>query len=210
VKWFLVTKEKDKFPTNGTYKDWKPLLRKEGKQQCVYCAIKEAIFGGYRNFHVEHFKPKSKFKDLENDYSNLFYVCSICNAFKGNDWPEGVDEQKHPDVYAYPSPAVHDYATFLAVDAHGAVVSNQPAGSYLIERVYLNRPQLMRMRRVDRVVHEVDGTVQDLRDLAAGKQLPPDLTSRCFNILSDAVSFLTDVRFASPYEPEEVERARAQ
>lgn len=205
MKWFLVTKDKDKFPTNGTYKDWKSLLRVEGNHQCVYCAVEEAIFGGYRNFHVEHFKPKSKFKELANDYSNLFYVCSICNAFKGNDWPD-VDEKQHPDVYAYPSPAIHDYGSFLAVDEHGVVTSTRPAGSYLIERIYLNRPQLMRLRRVDRVVREVNGMVQDLRRLAAGKRLTDELKERWISTLTDAVSFVTDVRYALPYEPEDVER----
>ena len=60
-------KEKTQQPTKGKYSDWKEILAEEGFNQCVYCAIPDACFGGIRNFHVEHYRPKSKFKKLENN-----------------------------------------------------------------------------------------------------------------------------------------------
>jgi hypothetical protein len=72
MRWRRIPKEKYQAPQKGTYSDWKPQLAKEGFQQCVYCAVGEPAFGGFRNFHVEHYRPKKKFAQLENDYANLF------------------------------------------------------------------------------------------------------------------------------------------
>ncbi len=42
---------------------------------------------------MEHYRPKSKFKELITDYPNLFYCCRACNGRKGKNWfepePEG-------------------------------------------------------------------------------------------------------------------------
>ena len=66
MNWKRVPKEKSNQPAKGTYSDWKVDLSKEGFHQCVYCTITEHSFGGIRNFHVEHFKPKSVFPELLN------------------------------------------------------------------------------------------------------------------------------------------------
>lgn len=74
MNWKRIPKENSSQPSTGTYKDWKELLSVEGFHQCVYCSISEAEFGGIRNFHVEHYKPKSlpAFASLVNTYTNLF------------------------------------------------------------------------------------------------------------------------------------------
>src|SRR5688500_18636223 len=107
-----IPKEKTPPPESGTYQDWKALLADEGAHQCVYCAITEASFGGIRNFHVEHFRPKSLFQDLVNAFKNLFYACAICNVFKGDDWKEPCGEQHH---MGYLDPSVVDYSDILDV-----------------------------------------------------------------------------------------------
>jgi hypothetical protein len=76
MKWKLVPKRGSSQPTTGTYIDWKSLLANEGFHQCVYCALPDAALGGERNFHVEHYKPKSKakFRHLENIEGFLDFV----------------------------------------------------------------------------------------------------------------------------------------
>ena len=158
MKWFRIEKEKGEQPQSGSYKDWKEMLAVEGRHQCVYCAIPEASFGGLRNFHVEHYKPKSKeeFKHLENDVKNLFYACPICNTFKGDDWPcEPPDDL---GVECYASPSVYDY-THLFLDATAAeVVGKNITARYMISQLYLNRPQLVMERRHKQVLATFQST----------------------------------------------------
>ena len=149
MEWFRIAKESSVQPPNGRYTDWKPMLAEEAKQQCVYCAIHEAQFGGTRNYHVEHYRPKSRleFAHLENDIANLFYSCCICNCFKGNDWPS----EPRPDnnTSAYPDPSIVNYADIFTVnEVTGIIESDFVAGKYLINKLYLNRPQLIMERRV--------------------------------------------------------------
>lgn len=147
MNWKKIEKDPSKQPANGIYSDWKPLLAAEGFNQCIYCAIHENSMGGIRNFHVEHYRPKSKFTDLENDYCNLFYSCPICNTFKSNDWPnEPVDDNS---VASYPNPSSIDYNTLFDVDIErGVIEGRNTAAKYIQEKIFLNRPQLITERRV--------------------------------------------------------------
>jgi 5-methylcytosine-specific restriction endonuclease McrA len=109
MNWKRIPKENSPQPSTGKYSDWKHQLAEEGFHQCVYCALHDATFGE-RNFHVEHYKPKSiyRFKHLEHVFSNLFYACPVCNVFKGDSWP-GAPRKDH-SVEAYPDPAKCDYS----------------------------------------------------------------------------------------------------
>ena len=60
MEWFKIFKENSVQPKTGKYSDWKEIIADECKHQCVYCALSESRFGGIRNFHVEHYRPKSK------------------------------------------------------------------------------------------------------------------------------------------------------
>ena len=147
MSWFLVSKENTLQPPDGTYRDWKLILRAEGRSQCVYCAIGEYYFGGYRNYHVEHYRPKRKFPALTNIIRNLFYSCSICNAFKGSDWPNEPDDEFA--LAFYPDPSAVDYGAIFQVSPVSHVVAGtNTASSYVVERLFLNRPQLILHRRL--------------------------------------------------------------
>lgn len=148
MRWKRVPKEKASQPTTGKYSDWKPILAEEGFHQCVYCALHDATFG-QRNFHVEHYKPKSlsKFKHLENDIKNLFYACPVCNVFKSNSWPRA--PKKDHSVEAYPDPSKHDYNDLFDVaESNGEITGKFPASKFLVVRLHLNRKQLVTERRI--------------------------------------------------------------
>ena len=105
MKWIRICNAERSQPSSGSYREWKPQIARDCSHQCVYCAIIEARFGGIRNFHVEHYRPKSRaeFASLENVITNLYYACAICNGFKGADWP-ATPKSDH-SVPAYPDPA---------------------------------------------------------------------------------------------------------
>lgn len=147
MQWPILAGKVREQPRNGKWHEWKQTIADQCDGRCVYCAVTEARFGGIRNFHVEHFRPKVKFPALENDIGNLYVACAICNVLKSDDWPA---EPLHDhSVAAYPDPSVADYNAFLVVapDTH-QVDSVALAGKYLIERVLLNRGQLVIERRL--------------------------------------------------------------
>jgi len=165
MKWQVIDKTAARAPTKGTYSQWKPQLAHEGGSRCVYCCIPESKFGGIRNFHVEHYKPKSIFPLLTNEYRNLFYACGICNIFKSDDWPA----EHQPGSYtraAYPDPSLVSYSDFLDVDElSGTVVSQTFTGKYLIERLHLNRPQMIGVRAMSALLSRIDAARRELQEL---------------------------------------------
>lgn len=165
MKWKKINKDSKKQPQKGKYNDWKELIAQEGFNQCVYCAIHENLMGGIRNFHVEHYRPKSIFKELENDYLNLFYSCPICNTFKNNDWPN--EPIVNNTIASYPNPSEVDYNDLFDIDSsRGFIEGKNVAAKYMQEKMFLNRPQLITQRRVSilcsRGEKEIEKTKQSL------------------------------------------------
>jgi len=77
-------------PDFSSYRDYKPYLKKEFENKCVYCrrCDNDYVFSDKGDFQVEHYRPKSLFPHLLTEYSNLFYSCASCNRFKSNYWEE--------------------------------------------------------------------------------------------------------------------------
>jgi hypothetical protein len=164
MNWKLILKNPTKFPTLGTYRDWKGHLRREADFQCVYCCIHESSFGGLRNYHVEHYKPKSVFNALENDYNNLFYACAICNVFKGDDWPGS--PQRNLSNISYPCPSTVNYSNLFNVDiSTGELKGKYIASKYVVEKLFLNRPQLIIERKLQLLYDDANGLRKELMNL---------------------------------------------
>lgn len=185
MKWKIVPKRGASQPTIGTYKDWKSLLAEEGFHQCVYCAIPDAALGGERNFHVEHYKPKSKakFRHLENQITNLFYACPICNSFKGDNWPS--NPKADHSVAAYPNPSKVDYNILFSVNKlTGKIRGKFVVSKYLLESLHLNRPQLVFERRIYDADERMSSIVKSLRSpLTHLKQLADEGDKKAIQFL---------------------------
>ena len=54
-------------------------LQKDFKNKCYICEDKEP-----HSLNVEHFKPISRYRELEFDWDNLFFSCSHCNNIKSD------------------------------------------------------------------------------------------------------------------------------
>lgn len=130
-------------PQFNAYQPYKQYLREDFQYCCVYCAIHENEYGGPRGFTVEHFRPKSIFAHLVNDYQNLLYGCNVCNPFKGNDWPS---DNPLLDGVGYLDPCEHDYDDHFRLHEFEIEGLTRPA-MYMIERLHLNRRQLIKLRQ---------------------------------------------------------------
>ncbi len=163
MKWRRIKKENSKQPDKGTYTDWKDQLADEGYNQCVYCAIHEGGFGR-RNYHVEHYRPKSctEFKHLENDITNLFFACCICNSFKSDFWEDPSDKL---DNSAFPDPSKINYSLLFELLSDAKLRGKNVAGSFLVEKLNLNRPQLMVERKLVSLLDRMETGIQSVSKL---------------------------------------------
>jgi len=211
MEWKRIPKEKSVQPKKGIYSDWKPLLAEEGFHQCVYCAIEEALFGGTRNFHVEHYKPKSKpeYKNLTNDIKNLFYACAICNTFKGADWPAEPESNFSNPSYPYPGSVC--YEELFARQESGAIQGKYTAAIYMIEKLYLNRPQLLLERRIAKAFSRL-GDLQvffaKVIPILKKKNGPNsnEYLGQIVSCYSDIISLMLKLKELPPYKEEDIRR----
>lgn len=212
MKWIKIDKSLTAHPTTGIYSDWKELLAEESQYQCVYCCIHESKFGGIRNYHIDHFRPKSKdeFKHLENDYNNLFYSCSICNVFKSDDWPE--EPKADYSNNSYPCPSETDYNALIE-NNEGILSGKYIASKYLIERLFLNRPQLILMRKEEDLLEVLLGINNYITNkMALIKQLPNsdkknELLQKLVTYLNELLSLDVTLRQQRPYTINDLRRA---
>lgn len=156
MNWFVVPLLRPK-PKRGKYPDWKSIIAANCRHQCVYCTISEGEYGGIDNFHVEHFRPKSVFKRLENDIDNLFVACAVCNRFKSDEWPG--EPHKKGATPTFLNPAEADYHEHIALGGTGYFLKGKTvAGTYMVEQMYLNRSQLLISRRYRTVLAKLSAT----------------------------------------------------
>ena len=150
MRWRQAKRHEDRRqPDGGTYQKWKPQIAEDCHNRCVYCAISDSIMGiGIRFFTIDHFRPKSVFGNAETTISNLYYCCAVCNTYKSDDWQGDVtDAQK--DV-GYLDPSTYDYNSYFIVSRRGLVGSDFASVKYMIEKMNLNRGQLIFRRRIHR------------------------------------------------------------
>lgn len=208
MQWFRIPKENSTKPATGKcYSDWKEPLSIEGKQQCVYCTINIKAFGGIRNFHVEHYRPKAKdkFPELEHEYRNLFFACSICNTFKSDEWKN--EPSSKYDNHSYPDPSKVDYSDFLFKNISHLVESKYITGKYIIQKLFLNRPQLI-LERKSFYLHE---TLK--KEIKILKTIVIQLKEKDTNPLADGLitmiettALLIEEKYINPYRQDQIVR----
>jgi len=206
VRYFRIRKDERPAPTAGGYRQWKPELAVEGLHQCVYCAIPEARFGGIHNFHVEHFRPQSRFPALESVWGNLFYSCGLCNIFKGDDWPDEAGDS------AYVDPSLTDYSSLIAFNDEGFAVPQNQRAAYTIERLYLNRPQLLIERRESLILARLIAANRALAELreglpaTVGQEKAMSILERLLAAHERVTAVTARIRDTVPYGREDVRR----
>src|SRR5262245_27534597 len=71
----------------GGYQGYREYVRTDFCHRCAYCLMAELFAAGRENFELDHFQPKSRFLDREQDFYNLYYACHPCNMSKHDFWP---------------------------------------------------------------------------------------------------------------------------
>ena len=128
----------------------KEALRKSTSGKCMYC---ESKMEPISYAHVEHIKPKSKFPELEFEWTNLGFSCQICNTNKGSKY----DETLH---FVNPYDEVPEvYLVFLGFYVFPKKGSER--GEYTINEIDLNRPGLID-RRKDKL-EEIDKFIKSAK-----------------------------------------------
>ena len=164
--------------------------------------------GGIRNFHVDHYRPKKLFPGLRNTIENLYYSCSVCNVFKGDDWPDTPDKELSKSCY--PDPAQTDYNELFRVLSDWRLEGLKPAARYLVEKLYLNRPQLLMERREAALVsraNELREAIRRLVEVAKEKHLTHSKLQADLNVVLLELTRLYGLRRSvRPYEAEDLRR----
>ena len=115
--------------------------------QCVYCG-RGIVLTKQGRYHIEHFRPRSKYPWLQLDYTNLFLSCGpdnergirqSCGAHK-DDW---FDEASHI------SPDSEACAEHFWFRVSGEIVGDDtPEAKEMISVLNLNHPELVAERQV--------------------------------------------------------------
>lgn len=110
-------------------------LRRRFKFCCGYCGVSERDAGA--ELTVDHFQPCSQGGLPDPD--NLVYCCQACNELKGDFWqPASSRRILHP--------LKDDLASHLLEQEDGTLQPRSETGAYHIEKLHLNRPQLIEYR----------------------------------------------------------------
>ena len=148
-------------PRASKYQDHKISLREDFNERCGYCSDSDLYYGNEMGYHIDHFAPKSKFKELVNDYTNLVYSCPICNVAKSNKWIGNKREPSHNGLEGFVDPCSDEFDEHLWRDEIGLIKAYTPVGKYMIENLclFLLRHQMIWM------VGELSSTKGKLRKL---------------------------------------------
>jgi hypothetical protein len=121
--------------------DEREALRSRFQFRCGYCGVRERDAGA--ELTVDHFQPRSQ--GGLDEPENLVYCCHACNEFKGDFWqPTSPHRILHP--------LEDDLAAHLLEQEDGTLHPQSETGAFHIERLHLNRPQLVAYRREQRLL----------------------------------------------------------
>ena len=179
--------ERSKVTPNLPYNQYRENLREDFIFACAYCTITEFEAQGIR-MTIDHYEPHNTRPDLTNNYDNLMYCCDDCNGLKGDRCPP---QPARDDGHRFFRPD-HDYRhehfeqRIGEPDLYLDGITN--VGSFTIEYVDLNRPTLLRLRKIremldnchQHVLHGVLGLKHFRID-----QLPPSIRARASQRISE-------------------------
>ena len=115
--------------------------------RCGYCGVSERDAGA--ELTVDHFQPRSQ--GGLDEAENWVYCCHACNEFKGDCWqPNSPDRILHP--------IRDDMAAHLAEQEDGTLHALSATGVFHIERLHLNRRQLVAYRYERRLLEAATQT----------------------------------------------------
>ncbi len=124
---------------------------------CGYCGVSEVWVGG--ELEIDHFCPQRH--GGTDTLDNLVYACTICNRFKSDYCPTA----DAPEGLWLLHPGQDDLSAHLLETADSRLVGLTPRGWFHIDRLRLNRPQLIDLRQLRRAEHSLRREVVQAQDI---------------------------------------------
>jgi hypothetical protein len=124
--------------------------------RCGYCTVHESEAG--TELEIDHFQPRSSYGS--DDPDNLVYCCTTCNRLKGDFWPP-TDPLTITRRLLHPK---HDDLTeHLREEQDGRIVALTATGAFHLDRLRLNRPPLLALRRARRDAAQLRQALADAK-----------------------------------------------
>jgi hypothetical protein len=129
------------------YNQYKEILREDFLWSCAFCTISEYEAQAIR-MTIDHYEPQKVRPDLVNSYDNLMYCCDDCNGLKGDRCPP---EKARVDGHRFFRPDQdyrHEHFQQGSNQTHIYLDGKTNVGQFTIEFLDLNRPTLLRLRKL--------------------------------------------------------------
>lgn len=140
------------------YQSFKSPLREDFRHRCGYCDDHDFYMGGSRGYHIDHFKPKSRFPKLETVYQNLVYSCPFCNISKSDTWEEP----------GFLDPCSDEYDNHLHRNSSGEILYKSTRGQFIHGnlKLYLKRHKVIwlieKLRSQKRIISQLLETTEGM------------------------------------------------
>lgn len=107
--------------------------------RCAYCGVSEEEAGC--ELEIDHFRPRAA--GGADRLTNLVYCCAACNRFKADFWPARNPFKTEQRLL---HPKRDDLLLHLKERKDGRLRPLTVTGAFHLERLQLNRPQLVALR----------------------------------------------------------------
>ena len=147
----------------SSYRSYKKFLKLDFNKRCGYCDEADHWGGGWRNFDIDHFKPKNNndfpwFNKLEHCYKNLVYSCFYCNNAKSNKWK---------NIDGFIDPCSDEYDKHLCRNDRGKIEYKTLQGQYIYKnlKLWLKRHELLwLMDKLNAQKEQLDTILKSTKD----------------------------------------------
>lgn len=144
------------------YPKYRKFVQADFQQCCAFCLLPDPVAGGEESFELDHFRPKSRteFAHLEHSFTNLYWVCRVCNRAKRHLWPT---DEEHGQGSYFVDYCSEDFGEHFEVEQSGKWRPRTSGAKYTLEIVRLNRPHLVELRQA--LARLLAKASDDLREL---------------------------------------------
>lgn len=146
----------------STHHAYKKFLVRDFDNRCGYCDGSDVWHGGYKNFHIDHFAPKTKFPDLKCTYTNLIYACPSCNSAKSDTWPSSSADENIVDEKGFLNPVSDDLNEHFERDDLGNIIALTPIANDMAINLNLSLPRhgvLWMLCNLSKTIDEYEKTI---------------------------------------------------
>jgi len=141
-------------PPPSNLSGYRSFIREDFSECCAYCLLHELLAAGAGNFELDHFRPKSLFPNLAENYFNLYYSCHVCNQYKAAAWPSAELSKRG---FGYLDFCRESFSEHFRARDDGFWEPLTPRAEYTVARLRLNRPHLVEIRRLLRRLAQLHG-----------------------------------------------------